>query len=68
MAGEDARTGGDGDDELIPLTDEEILLVAPEFAHRAALLFRLYTGDLIREPRNAEEAELVAEVNQLFDP
>ena len=66
MAGEDARTGGD--DELIPLTDEEILLVAPEFAHRAALLFRLYMADLIRDPRNAEEAELVAEVNQLFDP
>ena len=66
MADEDAPTDDDGD-ELIPLSDEEILLVAPEFARRAGLLLRIYQADLIRAPRNDDEAELVAEVRRLFD-
>jgi len=66
VAAEDPRTDDDGD-ELIPLTDEEILLVAPEFARRAGLLLRIYQADLIREPRNDDEADLVAEVRRLLD-
>ena len=59
--------GADGDDELIPLTDEEARLVAGELAYRAGLLLKLYNAGLIREPATDEEAVLVAEVSQLFD-
>jgi hypothetical protein len=57
----------DGDDELIPLTDEEVRLVAGEFAYRAGLLMKLYDAGLIREPATDDEALLVAEVGRLFD-
>jgi hypothetical protein len=57
----------DQDDELVPLTDDEVRLVTGEFAYRASLLLKLYNAGLIREPTTDEEAVLVAEVRQLFD-
>ncbi|MGA8726647.1 MAG: hypothetical protein WB565_16560 [Acidimicrobiales bacterium] len=54
------------DRELTPLTDEEKLKIMPEIAHRAALLYKLYQLDMIREPTNNLEQAVRHQVEELW--
>jgi hypothetical protein len=58
--------GGPDPDDLVPLTDEEKLLVAPELARRAGTLFALARLDMIRGPRNAEELRVWSQLREYF--
>jgi hypothetical protein len=49
-----------------PLSDAEKTTLAPDWAHRASVLFRRVTAGMIRQPHSDEERSLAIELAELY--
>jgi hypothetical protein len=58
--------GGPDPNDLVPLTDDEKLMVVPELGRRAATLFALARLDMIRDARNADEERVWGQLREYF--